>query len=91
MTYSKILAREDGTQVKIEVELAFWRVSVYVFVNRCNGYWRDVYSITEASKLPKEQRKHYRRECILNFVTFEEIQQTKLELWESIKPDIGAI
>ena len=94
MTHEKIFKRKDGSQVKVSVWL-------YVHQMQCNwGYiilvqepdsdrWFDPFSdrdyITRIVK-PKNRESGLKLDTFDNYVTKKEILQTKMELWEMIRP-----
>ena len=94
MKYEKVIKREDGSQAKIVVTLTVedfrqgyeYRVGVeyklprkrtWIGFNTNDYTWRGFNT---------DERKAYELAWKLKYVTEEEIQQAKLECWESIKP-----
>jgi hypothetical protein len=95
MRHEKIIKREDGSQVSIEVSFTsdyFRRTFDYDVEVRTreNGKrkWVEVsYPYQQqwrAANLPT--RAKMKMEEYLKHVTTEEIHQAKLELWEKLKP-----
>jgi hypothetical protein len=99
--HSKKIVRDDGTRIAIEVELfeargsMNWRVCVYLLEDfedhGSHGYWRNVYSVSDALRLQESDRQKFMIDCILRVVTLKEIYDAKMELLEMIKPTLGEI
>lgn len=93
MKHEKIIKREDGSKVKLIVNFFEYRdmpefiVSGYIcnprkhkFIELHNG---DDY---QYRALSIEDRKKYDYDKILKYATEQEIYDTKIELWEKLKP-----
>lgn len=96
MRYEKVIKREDKSQVKIVITLAFerlrqdyeYRVDVEYKLPRKRtwvGFDTDDYTWRSLG-WQSEERKVYELAWQLKYVTEEEIQKAKLECWERIKP-----
>ena len=100
MKHSKIFLREDGSEVEIYTMIRIessahdyceitWLVDVAIkspiekeFHDCCDGMYDHGYR-----KSSKQARLKRKEERILEFVTKEEIQEVKIELWEKLKPE----
>lgn len=96
MEYEKILKREDGSRVKIEVSFFFlssygdnfrYGIDVYrcekgkrTWINCCD---KDSYTYRS---LKMSERKEHEEQANLIHVTQWEIYQAKIELWKKFKP-----
>lgn len=97
MKHEKTLKREDGSKVNISV--SFYsdnfsnhvRYSVSVSVcepkKRTFKYVNDTDNFTWR-RLSQPEREAMQMRLNLKYVTPDEIQQTALELWEKIKPNL---
>ncbi|MCP4356295.1 MAG: hypothetical protein GY793_11870 [Proteobacteria bacterium] len=98
MRHEKIIRREDGSRIKIEV-------SVYMD-GHGGGKPRYDFTVTLCEKgkrtfkgvhnfdydytwraMSMEDRKKYCKNKYLEYVSTEEVNQAFLELWEMLKPD----
>ncbi|KAA6439435.1 hypothetical protein FEM33_14345 [Dyadobacter flavalbus] len=93
MTHEKVFERKDGSQVKVSVWL-------YVHQSQCNwGYvifvkeagterWFDPFSDRDyiLRIVTPKYSKGMEMDTFDNYVTKKEILQTKMELWNMIKP-----
>lgn len=96
MRHEKTFKRDNGDNVKIDVSVyldnystnnAVYRITVaqkmkgkrkWLYVHSSDDYdWR---------KLDMKGRSEYEMNIYLQYVSHEEIQQAKLELWELMKP-----
>lgn len=81
MRHEKIFKRKDGTRYKIEITLrvccfqkeAKWDCNLYIRLRRQKS-WSDL-------KTPEYNNAFYEH------VTHEEVLETKMELWQLIKPE----
>lgn len=73
MQHEKIFKREDGTQIKVRVS-----VTTGSFDNQAYWYY--------GADWKEKRQRVWRHDKINLIVTPEEIYQTKLELWEKLKP-----
>jgi hypothetical protein len=93
----KILKREDGNRVKLEISINIsynsrrveWKFKIYTCEPK-KRTWKAAYSSDDYffRRLPMEERKAYILEKSLDVVTAEEIYAVQLELWESLKPTL---
>lgn len=96
MRHEKVIKREDGTRVKITVELISYRfvdkaLTYDVNVTYCEKgkkTWQPVYDTDSFNyrKLSIEERREFIDAQKLLAATPAEILSAKLELWEKIKP-----
>ncbi len=94
MNHDKIFKREDGTCYKIAVHLHLpgltcheYRLEVWVKQPRKRTWFRTCKGDDYAyRKLSMEDRRKFKAENNLKFVTEAEILETKRELWEKLKP-----
>lgn len=95
MKHEKLIKREDGSRVKIDVEF---------YANSIMGEHRYLYRVLICGKGKKKftnpantdsyeyrslsmpDRRKYEERQYLEYVTNEEILATKLELWNKLKP-----
>lgn len=94
MKLEKIFERPDGSKVKLSVglwlnsyqmccdyplQLFYWKKGGRSWIHLdFDGY--------DYLKLNPDERKAYELKEILKFVTVQEVMQTKMELWELLKP-----
>ena len=93
MEHEKILRREDGSRVKIEVWVTScfdsdieYESEVYTYEKDREewvGTWSPGYSYRGLSM---EERATHRYNSQFPTITPEELQEAKLELWEKMKP-----
>lgn len=94
MKHEKIIKREDGTQVKIDVSAYVARLNDLVYKTMIftkqpkKRTWIHVQIKEDWNyrSLSTEQRQEKNELHKLNFVTAEELNQAKIELWEKLKP-----
>jgi hypothetical protein len=92
MRHEKIIKRDDGSRVEIAIN--FWENSdkpVYdVSLQVCDAGKRKFRRIEtddyQYRALSMDDRKKYMLKIFLEYVSAEEIQQAKLELWYKLKP-----
>lgn len=97
MKHEKIFKRDDGTQYRVDVrihldtyrnETANYFVDVY-FRKKNKRNWDSIHSHKddyEYRNLSMEQRREYDKNNILKFLSEDEVHESKLELWELLKP-----
>jgi hypothetical protein len=95
MTHEKLIKRENGDKVRLRIRLfveswrdAFaWNFEVWVTPKgkrkEFTPFNGDDYTYR---RLGVEDRKKWEERKYMEYVTPEEIQQAKIELWEKIKP-----
>lgn len=71
MQHEKIFKREDGTQIRVDVHVKYIDGAVYWSYA---AFWRG------------KRQRFWRCDELDLIVEPEEIYQTKLELWEKLKP-----
>lgn len=91
--YEEMIKRDDGSRVRIRVELkiSFRGWGYQVLIHHClprkrtwsNCYDSDSY---EYRKLSMEDRRIYAADKELNYISASEIKEAKLKLWENLKP-----
>lgn len=98
MNHTKVLRREDGSQVQIHVELVTdWRGSPrtwrWFVLHREKGKrkWLSKHSTDnyEWRRLRGGERWKYERDIYLQQVSEEEVLETMRELIAQLEPDIG--
>jgi hypothetical protein len=95
--HEKIFKREDGTQYRIDAFLYVESFSQLRFKYDVSVTWkakgkRKWLNVSdsddwECRKLDIEDREKWHYQKYLEHVTAEEILETKLELWNKIKPE----
>jgi len=96
MKHSKTIKRPDGSKVCIDVrmiadsyrnEMPEYRVTVsHCLPRKRNFYFVVSTDSYEWRKLDSNGKRDYEIKKYLEYVTLDEIQAVKLELWEMIKP-----
>ena len=96
MIHEKIFKRPDGKRVKIIASFSDGGYSSTpkwsFFIHVCDPKKRTWYSVADSNdyewrKLNHEQREAHNIRQYLEHVTPEEVLETKLELWNKIKPE----
>ena len=93
MQLEKIITREDGEQIKINVALSaeyfrqevYWKVDVF-YRQKGKRNWINVVDINDWRFRSNNQRSQYIKDANLTKCTDAEILEVKTALWESIKP-----
>ena len=96
MMHEKVINRENGTQYKIRVNAYLdsfrhdtmeYRIDLY-YKHKGKRMWHRVECDNyEYIKLPSmEEKRKFEYNNYLSYVTEEEIYNSKLELWELLKP-----
>jgi hypothetical protein len=98
MRHEKIFKREDGSRVKLKVEIVMAlgdnsQSPVYLYdVCLCEPgkvKWKPVELFDHHWKaISVKKRPSYKIWIFLKYVTEDEMLQTGLELWEKMKPDM---
>lgn len=97
MKHEKIIKRDDGSRVRITVELAVeWNrdESRWSFVvhscDKGKRTWRTPVNHDDFSwrKLGTEERREEDQRRSLTLASREEVEQVMLELWQKIKPSM---
>lgn len=93
----KILKRGDGSRIKIIVELsvdypcrngANFNVTVFACLPK-KRTWLPSTDLNDYfyRAMSRHEKKEARMNDLLHIVTYDEINQAQLELWNSIKPE----
>lgn len=93
MTHEKIIKREDGTRVCIQLTLiadfreVSWRVNISVCQPKKRTF-KGIYSSDDYlfRRMEHEEKKYFIESKQLEYVTPAEILFAKLELWNKFKP-----
>lgn len=95
MKHEKIFKREGGNRVKIVAEyIQGHRIKSYSFyVLTCEKRKRTWKGIVDSDcysfrALSMSERAEYKKKKSLEVATKEEVNQTYLELWEKMKPEL---
>lgn len=83
MKHEKIFKREDGSQVKVEVRL---HLSDYYHRDDEPFRYSHMVFIKGFRKKNWIHKPYYKEDYGDEIVTDQEITETKLELWEKLKP-----
>ena len=97
-SYEKIIKREDGSRVKIFVDLfdvRYGELAYRTSASTCGKGKRTWYGSFDSNhymyrQLSMEDRRTYEHESQLDFVSEDELLQAKTELWEKLKPEVTA-
>jgi len=94
MKHEKIIKREDGSRVKIVVDVVAishrdieFR-SYVLFCEKGKRTWRGTYDANLHSyrKLSMEDRRELERKSQFSVTSEKEVLDAKLELWQKLKP-----
>jgi hypothetical protein len=94
MTHEKTIKRDDGSSVQIVVTFfedfgrVTYRVDNVYTKEKGKRTWNNAHSTDDFSwrRLNAKEREEYKSDVFKKYVTDEEIQQAKNELWEKLKP-----
>lgn len=98
MKYEKIIKRASGDKIKILVSFFIanslidatptYNASVFI-CPRGKRKWAGIFSNDDIyyRRLSMEDRRKYIEQKSLEYITPEEMQAAKLELWEKLKPE----
>ena len=96
----KIFKREDGSKVKVTVDLYLITYRRELFTYRTEVRYKRKYGRTwlhlpkdisdwDFRSMSEEERREYLLENRKRFISDEEVYQVQLEYWKSLKPQRG--
>ena len=97
MNYDKILKREDGSRVKIDVRISdnlrYGRLEYSTETSSCEKgkrTWIKTYNTDcyKYRRLSMDERRIFEYDSQFNLVTEIELQEARLELWNKLKPTV---
>lgn len=96
MNHEKIIIRENGDKVMLRINFFIlslskptYKLNVYLCGKGKRKYNEITFDSYEYRRLGMEERKDFEYQEYLKHVTEDELQEAKLEMWETLKPIKG--